>query len=292
MGRKGGLAYRYHVAMEHHSKGYALFEPAPFSRLQPGALGYLDDMDLWHPILNLLDSEALKRAGYTPLGELRPSEPDVRRLGPMLSKCMAKTNLDLEAGVGAAAMGVPVDVSGAVKYSTSKSFGAVLFCENDVVAEGFDLRQPFIAWLEENAKTLLKQYPDAKKNGFHAVTWTYSSTDIHISAQSGENNDTTVMFKVGVAGTGNVGPKASWVRGQSSSGWTEWTDQKRVLFFQGVHMRTNLFGMCRVANVSKKGTKSFIIEGDEGEETLEVDLEPVGDIDEAKTHRTDEPLFE
>jgi len=277
--------------MKHHPYGNALFEPAPSSRLQPGSLGYLDEFQRWHPILNLLDSKALEKAGYSPLGDLRPSEPDSRRFGPMLSDRTSKTNVDIEAGVGAAAMGLPVDVSGAVKYSTSNEFGAVLVCENDVISEGFDLRQPFATWLEENGKALFKDYPDIKRLGLYAVTWTYSSTDIHISAWDGQSNDATVGFKVGIAGGGNLGPQTSWVRRQSSSGWSEWTDQKRVLFFTGVFMRTNLFGW---AKMKKSGGEEMIsrfdVEADEGEQKFRAFLEPVGDIDRAKAGSTDETV--
>ncbi|SPJ87766.1 uncharacterized protein FTOL_12235 [Fusarium torulosum] len=291
MAGKGGLADHYYKSMQHHPYGYALFEPAPFTRLQPGSLGYLDEFHLWHPILDLLDSEALERAGYPPLGDLRPSEPDVRRFGPLLSNKTAKTSVDLEADVGAAAMGLPIDVSGAVKYSTSNEFGAVLVCENDVVSEGFDLRQPFITWLESNAKALFKEYPELKKHGLYAVTWTYSSTDIHLSAWDGKSNDATVGFKVGMAGAGNIGPKTEWVRGQSSSGWAEWTDQKRVLFFTGVFMRTNLFGWAKMKKSDlPEGTKKFTVKGDEGEDNFRVFLEPVGNIDEAKARSTDESV--
>ncbi|KAF4336697.1 hypothetical protein FBEOM_9443 [Fusarium beomiforme] len=290
MAPKVGLADRYHVSMQHHPYGYALFEPAPFSRLQPGSLGYLDEFHLWHPILNLLDSEELKKSGYPPLGELRPSEPDIRRFGPLLSNKTAETSLDLEAGVGAAAMGLPVDVSGAVKYSTSNEFGAVLVCEKDVVSEGFDLRQPFSAWLEKNAKSLFKEYPDGKKHGFYAVTWTYSSTDIHISAWDGSSINATVGFKVGMAGAGNVGPQMSWVRGRSSSGWTEWTDQKRVLFFRAVYLGKNIFGNPKIKKSGNlpKGIKKLDVEGDEGEMNLKAFLSPVGDTYNADVHSIDE----
>ncbi|CAG7555140.1 unnamed protein product [Fusarium equiseti] len=286
------LASQYLSSMKHHSCGNALYEPAPFSRLQPGSLGYLDELQRWHPILNLLDSEALKKGGYSPLGELRPSKPDVCLYGPMLSKSTAKTEVSLEAGVGAAAMGLPVDVSGAVKYSTSDEFGAVLVCENEVISEGFDLRQPFVTWLEENAKSLFKDYPDAKRLGLYAVTWTYSSTDIHISAWNGQSNDATVGYKVGMTGGGTLGQQTSWVRGKSSSGWKEFTGEKRVLFFTGVFMRTNLFGWARIQKKNFDATKvitRFSVDEDDGEHFRAI-LEPVGDIDQAKAQRTDETV--
>ncbi|KPM46374.1 hypothetical protein AK830_g4 [Neonectria ditissima] len=274
---QGSFAEHFRRSMQNHPFGYALYEPAPFTRLQPGTVGYLDENQHWHPILNLLDPEALERDGYPPVGELRPSDPDVRRFGPLLSTKTAKTNLDLEAGVGAAALGLPVDVSGAGKYSTSNDFGAVLMCESDVVSEGFDLRDPFRVWMQQNAKSLFKKYPDIKKYGLCAVTWTYSSTNIHITAWEGENNNTTIGFKLGMAGGGNVGPQMSWVRGQSSSGWSAWTDQKRVLFFTGIKMSKGLLGVWEKKSGPKPGHQKFTVKGDEGEDDFRVALEPFGD---------------
>ncbi|KAH7235535.1 hypothetical protein BKA59DRAFT_532974 [Fusarium tricinctum] len=293
MAGTGGLANHYYKSMQHHSYGYALYEPAPFTRLRPGSLGYLDEHHRWRPILDLLDSEALERAGYSSLGDLRPAEPNVCRFGPKTSNNTTETSIDLEAGVGAAAMGLPVDVNGALKFSTSSEFGAVLVCENDVVEEGFDLRQPFNTWLENNAKALFKEYPELKEHGLYAVMWTYSTTGIHLSVWNDKSNHATVGVKVGVAGAGNIGPKTEYVRGQSSSGWTEWTDQKRVIFFTGVFMRTNLFGWAKIKKKKSgpdKETKRFNIEGDEGEESFRVFLEPVGNIEEAKAHSTDESV--
>jgi hypothetical protein len=111
-------------------------------------LGYLDDeYQRWHPILDLTDALAVEAAGYGPLGYLQRSEPDTRRYGPLTADKVTETSVELAAGVGGAAVGLPMDVGGAVKYSTSGGFGAVLLCDDEVVSEGFDFRDPFLAWL-------------------------------------------------------------------------------------------------------------------------------------------------
>jgi hypothetical protein len=58
-------------------------------------------------------------------------------------------------------------------------------------------------------------------------------------------------------------------------------------------MRTNLFGWAKIKKKKSgpdKETKRFNIEGDEGKESFRVFLEPVGNIEEAKAHSTDESV--
>lgn len=88
--------------------------------------------------------------------------------------------MDLSGDGAAAALGLPVDIGGAVKYSTKSDFGAILMCDSDVVMEGYDLRAPFKKWLKANSKKLLENYGELEKYGVIAATWTYSSDDIYI----------------------------------------------------------------------------------------------------------------
>ncbi|SPO00098.1 uncharacterized protein DNG_02950 [Cephalotrichum gorgonifer] len=169
------LATRYREAMRRHRFGYALYEPASFSRLRPGILGFLDEYQRWHPILDLTDPAAVQRAG-----------PDTRRLGPLTASGVAETSIGLEAGVG-----------------------AVLICDAEVVAEGFDFRDPFVVWLRRHAARLFARYPDARKHGLCAATWTYASTDIHINAWQGADNRVVVGFDLDAAGIAKAGPKAA-----------------------------------------------------------------------------------
>ncbi|KAJ3941074.1 uncharacterized protein N0V96_008951 [Colletotrichum fioriniae] len=273
------LARTYRTAMRRHRFGYALYEPAPFSRLRPGMLGYLDDeYQRWHPILDLADAEAVKAAGFAPLGYLQRSPPDPRRYGPLTADKVTETSVELEAGVGGAAVGLPVEVGGVFKYSTAGSFGAVLLCEDEVVSEGFDFRDPFLAWLQIHTKVLFSKYPDAKKHGLCAVTWTYSSADVGITTWDSSEGSATVGFDVGAADVAKVGPKVSWVRGASSSGWSTWKDQKRVVFFAGVKIKTGLFGSLREESEKnwRGGDDAFVVEDDENG-PYTVSIEQFGD---------------
>ncbi|KAL8393902.1 hypothetical protein RB595_003600 [Gaeumannomyces hyphopodioides] len=272
------LATVYRDSMRRHRFGYALHEPALFTRLRPGMLGYLDDeYQRWHPILDLADAAAVAAAGYMPLpkGQLQPSEPDVRQLGPLKSESVAETSVELEAGVGAVPAGLPVDVGGALRYSSSGGFGAVLLCGADVVSEGFDFRDPFRAWMQRHAKALFASYPDAKKHGLCAVTWTYSSVDIGIATWENTKGSAVVGFKASVPGVANVEPKVSWTRGASTGGWSVWKDQKRVIFFSGVKIKPGLFGSTREQPEKDwrgAGDAFFVEDEKEGSYTAEVEV--------------------
>ncbi len=135
----------------------------------------------------------------------------------------------LGVGADASAFGLPFDVGGVVSYATAHGFGAVLVCDGDVVSEGFDYRDPFLVWLNQNASLSLSRYPYAKKHGVCVATWTYSTTDVYISAWEGGANSVTVGFIATAAGVGQVNPQTTWHRGHASSGWSTYTDQKRVV---------------------------------------------------------------
>lgn len=272
------LAERYRNSMQCHPFGYALYEPAPLSRLSPGTLGFLDEYQKWHPILDLTDAAAVSAAGYTPLGYLQPAPADLRRFGPLTSSNVAKDDVALEAGVDAASLGLPVDVGGVVRCSTSGGFGAVLMCGGDVTSEGFDFREPFLVWLKQNAKVLFSRYPDTKKNGLCVATWTYSADDIAISAWDGGANEVALGFKVGAAGIGHVGPEKNWFRSHASSMWSAWTDQQRVVFFTGVKIKTGILGTREQPEKRWRGEETFMVEGDgEGEEDYRVEAVLFGD---------------
>lgn len=261
-----------------HRFGYALYEPASFTRLHPGILGYLDEYRRWHPILDLTDIAAIKAAGYTPIDGLQMCEPETRVWGPLVSSNVRETNVKLEGDVDALGLGLPADIGGIVQFSTNTDFGAVLMCDNEVVAEGYDLRNPFLVWLKENSKALLKSYPDLKKHGVCAVTWTYSSTNIHINVWENAATTVTVGFKLGMTGVGHASPETSWVRRRSGSGWSNWSDQKRVVFFTGVKLAFSVFGSREVSEGRWRGAGDDFMVGElNSGEICEAKVEFVGD---------------
>lgn len=273
-----GMATRYREAMRQHRFGYALYEPVPFTRLRPGMLGFLDEYQRWHPILDLTDAAAVKEAGLGPLGSTQRAEPDVRHFGPLTASGVAETSVDLTAGVGAAALGLPLEIGTALQYSTSGNFGAVLMCDTEIVTEGFDFRDPFVVWLRRHAAQLFALYPDARKHGLCAATWTYATNDIHINAWQNSENVVVVGCNLAVAGVANVGPKVSWRRGLSGSGWSAWVDQKRVVFFTGVKIRNGLFGTREEKEARWRGGEEvFLVDDTETGQSYVVELEMVGD---------------
>ncbi|KAJ8133270.1 hypothetical protein O1611_g356 [Lasiodiplodia mahajangana] len=228
--------------MRGHRFGYALYEPVPFERLYPGMLGFLDEYQRWHPILDLNDKEKVQAEGYFPLGYTQRADPKMRRYLPLTASSVLTTDIALRVNCDATAPSPPLDVSGVISYSTGGDFGAILVCDTEVVAEGFDFRDPFKVWLQRNAKLLFSKYPDAEKHGLCVATWTYSTTDIHISTWEGAGNSVTVGCTASAMDIGPVGPQTTWFRGHASSGWSSYTDQKRVTFFAGVKIEKGPFG--------------------------------------------------
>ncbi|KAJ2978101.1 hypothetical protein NUW58_g7602 [Xylaria curta] len=268
----------YRKSMRRHRFGYALYEPVPFSRLYPGVLGYLDEYQRWHPILDLNDAHAVQAAGYTPLlGNLQRAKPDMRCYGPLTASDVSKTDVALGVGADASTMGLPLDVGGIVSYGTAGSFGAVLVCDGDVASEGFDFRNPFLAWLKRNANMLFSNYPDTKKYGVCIATWTYSTTNIHISAWEGASHSVTVGFTVGAAGVGHATPQTTWHRGHASNGWSTYTDQKRVVFFAGVKIKTGVFGTKEQPESRWRGNDRFMVEGASEDDYYVAEAELIGD---------------
>jgi hypothetical protein len=125
---------------------------------------------------------------------------------------------------------------------------------------------------------LFAKYPDAKKHGLCAVTWAYSSTDVGITTWERAEGSVTVGFEVGAAGVAKVGPNVSWVRGASSSGWSTWKDQKRVVFFAGVKIKAGLFGSMREEHETnwRGADDAFVVEDDENGPYM-VGVEQFGD---------------
>ncbi|KAI4689033.1 hypothetical protein J4E81_007750 [Alternaria sp. BMP 2799] len=272
-------AERYRTTMKYHRYGYAMFEPPDYSRLHPGMLGYLDENSHWHPLLDLTKADEVKAAGFGPLDTGILSDPDVCRWGPLESNTVKANEYGLESEADALALALPVEVGGVVEYSTSKDFGAVLICDDTVESQGFDLRAPFLAWLKKHSKALLARWPDIKKHGVVVATWTYSASKVNIQTWQNKDRKVTLGFTVGATGIGGLGPTRSWHRAGSSSAWSSWDDNKRVVFFTGVKIRYTLFGAREREEKKWRGGKEdeFLVPDLENGECAEAEVERFGD---------------
>jgi len=284
----GGLAERYRKSMRPHDFGYAMYKPPLYSRLRPGLLGYLDEDREWHPLLdltkhpifNLTTNQPADSQRYTRFATPVLKTPDSRSWEPRVSTKHSETAIAINCEADALAAALPVTVGGAVEYASKTDFGAILMCDDDVVNEGFDVRDPFLKWLKNNSAALLEDFPDLGKHGVYIPTWTYSASNIHINAWEGSRHKVTLGFHVGATGIGAIGPKTSWVRGRTSNGWADFDDgKKRVVFFTGVKVSYGIFGPREEITKKWRGAQKgkFIVVGQAEDEACEAEIELFGD---------------
>ena len=183
----------------------------------------------------------------------------------------------LKSEADALTTGLPVDFGLKVGFTMSTDFGAVLMCDDKVVAEGYDHRQTFLKWIKMNAKTLSAQFPDVKEYGISAVTWTYSASEIYINAWEDPKKEVVLGFKVGMTGVGSLNPETTWARSQYSTGWSRYDDQKRVVFFTGVKIKFGWLGLAEEREPHWRGSgEDFLAETGDGR-VAEVLVEYIGD---------------
>ena len=233
-------------------------------------------------------------AGFTPLEAQLLSDPDFRAWGPLTSSTVKSNRLKLKGEADALSLSLPVDVGGAVEYSTKTNFGAVLMCDDKVESRGFELRRPFLAWLKQNSKVLLGKWPDVGEHGVIAATWTYSAVKVYIHAWEDAGKTVAVGFKVGATGVGGAEPEVSWHRARANEGWSRWDDRKRVVFFTGVKVKYNVFGTWGQDERKWRGDNEdeFLVPEIGGDRYAEAEVEyfgdDSGDIDDARTERLED----
>ena len=142
------------------------------------------------------------------------SDPETQLWEPGVASTSKKIELKIKGDASAlAAAGLPIDVSGAFKYSTSTKFGAILMCDTEVVVECFNHRDPFRKWLNQNADKLLQSFPTLRKHGIYIATTTYSCSHVHINVWHSKDDEIKIGVKVGVTGIGGLWPSGKWMRG-------------------------------------------------------------------------------
>lgn len=274
--------------MRPHPFGYALYNPPLHSRLRPGILGYLDKEREWHPLLdlnqnpifNVTTNKDVEPLRYTPFTTPVLKTPDSRFWEARVSSKHIETSIAINCEADALALALPVTVSGAVEYTSKIDFGAILMCDDAVVNEGFDVRDPFLTWLKKNSAALLEDFPDLGRHGVYISTWTYSSSNIHINAWEGSEHKVALGFHVGATGIGSVGPETSWVRGCTSNGWAHFVDgEKRVVFFTGVKVTYGMFGPREEVFKKWRGAQrgNFLVLGQSEDAACVADIELLGE---------------
>ena len=166
MAHSGDLQLNYAKAMRNHPFGFALYHPCNKALLKPGSCGYFNHLGDWNPISDVLSSNG----GFVGLDEdLQAAEPQKLSWGPKCSEHVTerrlKTKMFCSRQVGtdnSTIPGIPADVNVFCKYTSSSNYGAVLLNTPPVTKEFYYHDMPFVRWLENNSRAIIRNYPEVK----------------------------------------------------------------------------------------------------------------------------------
>lgn len=282
MGDKQNWAGLYRDSMAKCPYGHAFFEPPVLgTSFGLGKMGYMDDEGHWRLVIDLADKQALKDGKYTPFRFPVEAEPDLQTWGPVKSANVAENKITLSGEADAAALGIPVGFGGAVEYESTSNFGAVLMSDVDVEVTGFDVRGPFIKWLEENAATIRKNHKrELGSRTLHAVIGIYASTDIFIHVMSDRGRKVVVGFKAAAPGVASADLGTTWARSSAGSHWRQVNKKdervKKAMFALSVTLTFGIFGRKEVRGGSR--TKWLEIQDPEGQDSCEALIDAIGQL--------------
>lgn len=280
MGDNQNWAELYRDSLAKCPYGHAFFEPPVLgSNFGLGKVGYIDDQGHWRLIVDLSDKQALKEGKYTPFRVPVEAGPDLQTWGPVKSANVAETKIALSGDVDAAALGIPVGFGGAVEYESTSNFGAVLMSDADVEVTGYDVRGPFIKWLQDNAATIRKNHKaEIGSRTLHAVIGIYASTEIFIHVMSDRGRKVVVGFKAAAPGAASADLGTTWVRSSVGSHWRQVNKKddnvKKAMFALSITLIYGIFGRKEVRGGSK--TKWLEVEDPEGQDSCQALIDSVG----------------
>ncbi|TFK44651.1 hypothetical protein BDQ12DRAFT_673333 [Crucibulum laeve] len=240
------LDQEYADMMKNHPFGIALYQPLPQQLFHPGCCGYFDSFGQWNPIVELDDTESLKKLGLAPVDdELQkaPAETDIR-WGPKISQRARAVKVGMSVEVDPMlATALPVSASAVYSFSTDTDSGAILLTIPPVVHDRYYYESPFKNWVKHNAVTLLKRRPEIKDYGLWIITSTYTTKKCAINLWKKSGKALKVAFSAKVVGIGECGPSGEWSKDQNEQGWSEFgskdASDSRVVFFGGLKFQCN-----------------------------------------------------
>lgn len=255
----------YRDSMRHLKHGYALYEPCPFTNLQPGMVGYLDEDRNWRQIVDLKDKGTVEASGYSRAPFQYYNPPDKQLWTQLQSQDVEKLDVDVGATASLHALGLPASVGAAHKYRTTKDFGAIVLCNRAIFKEGYNHLEPFQRWLKDNSKKLLEEYPNRT---IIFATETYSTEDVQIGTWQGSSNEIVVGVNVGVP-QASVDGATTYFRSHTSGHWRQFSDGMYVIFFRGIGIKYKLIKGLGVNVVKDKGWRggndNFVVSVDDKE---------------------------
>lgn len=140
------------------------------------------------------------------------------------------------------ATGIPVTVSAVYSYSVEKDAGAVLLTTPPITHDHYYHTSPFKNWCKKNALTLLRQWPEVKRQGLWIITSTYATKKCAINMWTTRGRGFKVGFDADVMGVGKAGPSGEWYRSQTDEGWGEYTPEVRCCIMAETLISVNFAG--------------------------------------------------
>lgn len=218
------LDLKYAELMRAHPFGTALYLPIPSSQFQPGFIGYFDSTGAWNPIGDLTSSSSLPPGLSSIDGTTLKRAPSQKQMwGPKLGNETRGRAIDLSVGLGAipmlAAAALPFEVSACFRFQADKNHGAVLLTSGPVVHERYYHKEPLLQWMKQNAKSIVKTYPEVRENGLWIISSTWTAENASVNCWNSKDKSVDVGFSTTALEFGEVAPKGSYLHGGSAEGW-------------------------------------------------------------------------
>jgi hypothetical protein len=220
MSTNTGLPEIYTNLMKIHSKGHGFYHPENSQDVRPGACGYIDKSGQWQPIVDVTDKAALSQAGFSSLTEqLIKARSDEFVWEDVTSEGVRSNKPSITVGADGTAAGIPAAASVTFSLENSIKSGAVLLCNSTVHRKGFAHEGPLREWGKANAGSILKNCPDAKRNGFWVVLTTWTTSDVWTNVWKDSQKSVSIGITARAVGVGELSPKIEWSNAQSGGGW-------------------------------------------------------------------------
>lgn len=115
--------------------------------------------------------------------------------------------------------GIPADIGALFKFTTNKSFGAILLTTNPVVREAIFGERVFKTWCKDNAETILTSWPDVIDKGLVIVTSIYKTARADLTSWQDQEKEVKVGFRPSASEVGELAAASEWYTASGDSGW-------------------------------------------------------------------------
>ncbi|OAL45761.1 hypothetical protein IQ07DRAFT_202955 [Pyrenochaeta sp. DS3sAY3a] len=188
----------------------ALWHTEEESRVNPGAVGWLDDDGIWRYECHLKDDSNF--ASLPP-----PVENKMSNWGPRSSRSIESQKVEFTA---AARPGhVPVKFTSSLSYSSYSSAGALLVTKNIITRKQYDYDDDFERWVYAYARKLRENNSQLGMYGFYVVSTTYTAEQCWSTAWRKKVKKGKLHLQADVYEAANIDGSHEWLVDHTSTTW-------------------------------------------------------------------------